>query len=350
MPKCTGCGNESPANARFCAICGKPTVASPAASAPGARTPGVPSASPYTTLEPAPANNARKAAILGGTIVLLACGLLALKMSGVLGAKPTQAPNAAVLNAPTTQVAPAPVLNVAPVQAPNAPVIQAPGVPGNPMPEDIIAYLRWLKQFEGARQQLEAKETAQLQIVAVEATKEFMTGAQTLGTLDDDPTTGAAGGGNAPAKKGGLDFSQVDATVAQWNQVTGLFQQKTPPNPCAPLATSYNGALTEGVRQMASIATQFRSALSSLKGNNGQSTPDVTGVLTNLEGEKSSQAGSKSVDGMYSDADAALNTLRSQYTNIPSDIDGSHFSIKEQATGGGGMIPRNVGASGGDGY
>ncbi len=336
MPKCTGCGNESPANARFCAICGKPTVASSAPTAPSA----TPSALPYSTLQPAPANNnARKAAILGGTIVLLAGGLLALKMSGVLGAKPTQAHNAAVLSAPMTQVAPAPVLNAPQVQAPNAPVIQAPGNPGNPMPEDIIAYLRWLKQFEGARQQLEAKEVAQLQIVAVEATKEFMTGAQTLGTLDDDPTTGAAGGGNAPGKKSGLDFSQVDATVAQWNQVTGLFQQKTPPNPCAPLATSYNGALTEGVRQMAGIATQFRSALSSLKSNNGQSTPDVTGVLTNLEGEKNSQTGSKSVDGMYSDADAALNTLRGQYTNIPPDIDGSHFSIKEQAAGGGGMVP-----------
>ena len=234
--------------------------------------------------------------IAGGIVALALVAFLVVKASGILGAHKAATPVAGVLNAPAVQTVGAPMLNAPAVEAPQSPVLQPPTVAGVPMPADVIEYLRWLKRFEAARRDLEAHEMAQLQVVAVQAAKEAATGAQSLGTLDNDPTEVAP---KTSTGSQGLDFGQLDATVAQWNQVASLFQQKTPPNPCAPLATSYNGALSEGVRQMSDIITKFRSALQTLKGNGGQAAPDVMGTLSSLEGEKSSHAGSESVDAMY---------------------------------------------------
>jgi hypothetical protein len=326
MPKCPGCGNETAANVRFCPICGRATGA--AAGSPSA-APSQPNVAPAT-------NGSKTAAYIGGGVAALALlGFLALKASGLLGAKPTAAPAAAVLSAPTTQVAQAPVLAAPAVQPPAAPVIQPPVVAGNPMPADLVDYLRWLKQFESARQQLEAQGTGQLSAVLATVLKNSMTGGVMQSLLSDDPTEASAKpAANTPI----VDMRPFDATIRQWNQAAGLFQQKAPPAPAGPLASTYNAALSESVSQMSAVTATLKSTLDKLKSNNGQGTPDIMQTFGSLQTERTSRQGSKSIDALYSDADAALDAMRNQYTQVPPDIDGRHFEIKVQ-TPSGGAIP-----------
>jgi hypothetical protein len=348
MARCTGCGAQLAAKARFCSLCGKeatPAVVAPAAAPSATRHPGagaVSPARPAGAAAPVPAAGGRKNGALLATASALALVLalfFVLKASGLLGAKRTEVPSAPVLNAPDTQTATAPVLNAPRTQPATAPVINAPAVSpppqapiltpptakGNPMPEDVIAYLRWLKQFEAARHSLEDRGAAQLSVVAQELIKESMTGAHTLGTLDDDPTEPSSN-----KKALDFDFGPLQKVIADWNQATAKFQGYPPPNPCATLATNYNGALATSVREMSHIVGGFQSAMDSLTKSNGQPTGDMMQVLTGLKSEQRSHEGSKSIDTQYGDANAALDAVRDQYTNIPEDIDARHFQIKEE--------------------
>jgi len=327
MPRCSGCGNEFPASARFCAICGQQAVGA---------TPTTPPGSAYGQAYAAPAdgNNKTKVIVAAAIIVLLlAVAGLALKLFGVLGAKPTEATPAAVLNAPTTQTV-APVLNAPQVQMPNAPVIQPPVPAGTPMPNDVIAYLRWLKQFEAARHDLEDRSEGQVKVVLMETVKDGMTGGANSSLLDGDPTDATAGS-PASKPKSAFDFHVIDQMIQQWNQVTGLFQAKTPPNPCAQLANSYNGALSEGVRQMSGLMNVLRTTLGKINSNNGQSSPDIMQTVSDLQAANNNKSQSKSVDAQFMDANSNLDAVRSRYINIPDDISASQFSIKESSGGGG---------------
>ena len=271
----------------------------------------------------------RVIAVAAGIVLLLAVAGFALKLSGVLGAKKTDTPVAAVLNAPITQAVPAPVLAAPQVQVPNAPVIQPPVATAAPMPPDVIAYLRWLKAFEAARHDLEDRGEGQVKVVLVETMKNGMTGGANSGLLDGDASDVPAGG-PAGAPKSAFDFHAIDQMVQQWNQVTGLFQQHTPPNPCAGLALSYSGALTESVREMSQLMGTLRSTLAKIAGNNGQGTPDIMQTVSDLQAQHNSKSESQSIDGLFTSANSALDNIRAQYTNIPDDISAGQFSIKEQ--------------------
>lgn len=325
MPKCAGCGNEMAANAGFCSICGRASV--------GGRHPGIPLTAGVQAYSAPSAPNRTLAYVCGALAVAALGGFIALKASGVLGAKQTVPSTAAVLSAPQTEVVQAPVLSAPTVQAPNAPVIQAPVVAGSPMPEDVIAYLRWLKSFETARRQLEDQGYGQLSAVLATVLKNSMTGGAAMQSLlSDDPTeAGSAPVANAPV----VDLRPIDATIRQWNQAASVFQQKTPPNAAAALASAYNGALSQSVSEMASVTNTLRSTLDKLKANNGQGTPDVMQTFSGLQAQRSSKQGSKSVDAMYTDSNSSLDALRNQYTQVPADIDGRNFQIKVEAPSGG---------------
>jgi hypothetical protein len=331
MARCTGCGAQLAARARFCSLCGKeapPEVI--AAPPPGAaRSAAVTAPRPGAAANPAAAGGKKNVALIttASALALALLIFLGLKASGVLGAKRTEAPTAAVLNAPATEPVTAPVINApAASPPPQAPILTPPVAKGTPMPEDVIAYLRWLKQFEAARRNLEDRGSAQLSVVAQELIKESMTGAQSLGTLDDDPT-------QASSDKRGLvfDFAPLNKVIADWNLATGKFQSYPPPNPCASLAMTYNGALSTSVREMSQIVGSFQSAMNSLNSSNGQPSSDMMNVLTDLKAEHRSHEGSKNIDAQYSDANTALDRVRDQYTDIPPDIDGQHFQIKSES-------------------
>jgi hypothetical protein len=341
MARCTGCGSQLAANARFCSLCGKeavpPTVMggnTPSPTQPPRPNPQVtqyPTGQYVTGQYPGAIaenpNQKRNLAIAGGIGALLAALalFLILRATGVLGAKPTEVNGGTVLNAPETKPVAAPVLNAPPVKAPevNAPVLAPPKSKDNPMPEDVVAYLRWLKQFDAARRKLEHQGVAAYMQLPIQLTKYMM----------DEFDENNAG---QPKPQRNRIADDIGYVVQQMNEATGKFQQYPPPNPCAPLATAYLGSLATKTRQMAQmqgmVTTIFRSIDSS-----GNSNESAQQMLPQLMQEMQSKTMSTEADAADTAATDALNTLRGQYTSMPADV--RDFSIKPVDTN---LDPKNV--------
>nr|CAA9238649.1 hypothetical protein AVDCRST_MAG63-1335 [uncultured Armatimonadetes bacterium] len=338
MAKCPGCGSDLNAAARFCALCGRAIALPPppgATSPGGAGTMGGGQASARGLSDaPGPSSTdagKRKVALAVGcgTALVAVAAFLLFRASGLLAAPTPERRSAAVLSAPPTQAPQAPVMNAPAPQAPPAPVVQAPRTAENPMPDDVIAYLRWLKQFEAARQNLEYRGMAELTVFTQKAT----TGAlESL--LNADPE-----GNPEPVKPENNPVAGIGKVIQDWNAAAQLFQQKTPPDACAPLATTYNQALVGGVARMSALHGTLISALQSIQGAGGQSTPMSADALAQLYRQKGTREGSIDVDAAYAQANTSLDTLRAQYTSMPDDV--RTFDVK---SGGGGMqLPFGMG-------
>jgi hypothetical protein len=336
MGRCTGCGNSLPAGARFCPLCG----ASAASGTPTQSMPAQPqvtqqSNTPYHSPSPyagataygqdAPNNKGKIALAAGGGIIAVAIALfLLLKASGVLGAKPTETTAGSVLTAPQTVPNPAPVLQAPPVAAPSvkAPVLAPPKPVQNPMPEDVIAYLRWLKQFEKARRALKAKNEADLALVLGEMIKAPLEAVMKW----DDP--------NAPTAMPTIrpeTWQKLNGISDEWNKANALFQTYPPPNPCAPLAGSYQRMLQTVIGTQVKLTTTLATTLKSLEGTNGNANTDVQRTLQELYAEQNRKHMSRASDDAFVAADDALNRLRNQYTSMPEDIDKNHFNIADES-------------------
>jgi|GEM_PF-1009711 Type IV secretory pathway, VirJ component len=346
MARCPKCGTQLGPNARFCSICGTEAVAPTATTQqapvqnPGSRpAPYVPPGTPTTSFGPSPADadaaGKKKIAIAAGAGAALVAiaGLIFLSASGLLGAKKPETKSAGVLTAPPTETVQAPVLTAPAAQPPApAPVMQAPPPQGNPMPPEVIDYLRWLKRFEAGRLQLEAKGEAQMTLVLQELTKTMLTGPPSMGLLDPDPEEASRRPPEQQPKA--LDMTMVNQVIQDWNQANAIFQQKLPPDPCATLALNYLAGLQGGVQQMTQLVSITNNAIAAISGNGGRSTAEAQNTLNSLFTEKNTRGKSQSVDSSFAQSNAALDALRAQYTDIPPDIDRAQFTIKH---GGGGM-------------
>jgi hypothetical protein len=276
-----------------------------------------PTAAPY---QPPVANNEgrqRNALLItGGAIVTALVLFLLLKASGVLGAKSTELPTAAVLTAPQTRVAEAPVLGAPEVKKPEAPVLTPPTTKGNPMPEDVIAYLRWLKQFEAARRSLEFRGNAAYMKLPTMLTMKMMA------SMDENNAD------NKPQSMTGDVAGEIGNVVQELNTATQRFQSYPPPNPCAALATAYNRSLSTKVKQMAkmqvAVAEIFR-----MFDNEGSTNNAAQDMLPQLLQEMTTRSMSQEADAADMATNEALNAVRAQYTDIPEDIDAQHFDIKQ---------------------
>jgi hypothetical protein len=340
MARCTKCGTVAPAMARFCPICG--TAVGPAAPPPSA---GPPQNAPYAPRQVAPAqsayapqqsyahskrNNAALIAALAAVGAMGVAGVVLVK-SGVLGAKPTSA-NGGVLDSPSTQAqspilsapntqAQAPVMAAPPVGAPPSNVIAPPDNPGSPMPDDVIEYLRWLKRFHAGLGAL----NSQLEQVTLTIFPNIMSGIMNQVSEDD----------NTPKGPNPEDPTAKMTEITQkLNNAAGMFQQKQPPNACAPLAQSYNTSLTVQIQQvqgMISMLGEITRSFTNPDVNAGAS--DRMEKLTGLMQQKNSKGLSQQADTLVLASDAQLNSLRARYTNIPADIDAAQFQIKPLNSG-----------------
>uniref|UniRef100_UPI003750C1AB hypothetical protein n=1 Tax=Armatimonas sp. TaxID=1872638 RepID=UPI003750C1AB len=270
-------------------------------------------------------NKAGLAALISGIVLVGVAGFLFAKSSGVLNAQKPMSPTGAVINAPNTQTAPAPILSAPQPQMPKAPILKPPGTVGNPMPADVIAYLRWLKWFEGERHRLESKNEGEVMPMLMTVIKDLMAG-ESLGLLD-----GTFESGEKPTKPAPNYSEDINKVIGEWNQASSVFKQKMPPDPCAPLATSYSQSIDASVQSMSSILSGFSATLQKMKDSNGD-TNVATGALKNLMGEKNSKSSSHNIDALYRGANAALDAVRNRYTDIPLDISGSNFQIVSEGS------------------
>jgi hypothetical protein len=264
----------------------------------------------------------------GGLVALALIAFFIARAAGLFSGAKTEAPATGVLSAPQTQVVAAPVLNAPPVAAPSAaPVLRAPEAPPartNPMPQDVIDYLRWLKQFDIGRQQLSSKGEAQMMLMLQNFTTEYMTG-KSLGLLDGD-----SGDGRNMQEQKGLDISPINNVIQDWNKATTLFMQKQPPAPCTTLASNYKNSLATAVSEMTKVTTALLTATQSIKNAGGEKTADASQTLQQLMQEKNGRHGSQTMDGSLRSANDALDAVRNQYTDIPSDINAQNFSIRAE--------------------
>jgi hypothetical protein len=333
MARCKACGTEAPAMARFCNICGAavaPASAPPPASAatPARAQPTVLGQPAYSAPAAEPTNKLNKAglaALISGIVLVGAAGFLFAK-SALLNAQKPTAPTGAVINAPNTQPVQAPILTPPQPGLPQAPILKPPATVGNPMPADVIAWLRWLKWFEGERKRLEAKSAGELVVQLQNAIKEYMTG-ESLGLLD-----GSFESGEAPKKAAPNYGEQIGKVIVEWNQAANVYRtpgaaNKPPlPDACAPLASSYGLALDAGIGEMSKLMNTLNSTLGSMTGQGGDAS-SAQNAVRDLMAQKSSKSASKSVDALFIDANAALDAVRNRYTDIPPDISASNFRV-----------------------
>ena len=309
MPKCPGCGSELPTAARFCPLCGQ-TAAAPVAAPP---TPAAPAG--YGLSDAAAPGAAQKKIALATAagIAIIALGLMIFlrARAGVLNAaRPDMGSSVGVLNAPPTQNSSAPLLNAPTPETPKAPILNVPKVAGKPMPDDVIAYLRWLKQFEAGRRQMRNRHEAALQTIASTLGLDYVKKMLAESNPDSDPQ----------AQKPGKDVSrEVGGILAEWNDASGKFQHMPPPNPCAALATQYQGALGATIAQMSSL-TQLLTKVQATPQNDDSQSADLKNKLTELNRQNVSKEQSHTVDGSYTGANDALNAVRAQFSSMPEDI------------------------------
>lgn len=330
MSRCSGCGQNLAPNSRFCALCGK-AAAPVAPTLHGAQTTGQYAAPPS-------GDTGRKKVALaagGGAVAAAIILFLGLRASGLLGAKPTAAPVAGVLSAPQTQAAPAPLLAAPQTQVsppPQTPVLTAPAQAGNPMPDDVAKWLRWLKWMEGRRTTLKNQSDAAAVIIIGEMMKAPLQ--EMMKEPDDIKEENMI---SKPA------LQKMAKMAVDWNEFTRDFQAGpqppywaagTPnlPQACAPVAGAYNQMLTNIVQQQAQLQQILQQASESAGKSGGQATPDVQNALTQLYGQNNNKGMSQTVDATISSADGALNALRSRYTSVPSDIDRGQLDIRDQGT------------------
>ena len=272
--------------ARFCNICG--AAVAPATAAPPATASGTPPLRPQAApvhAAPVPTqgggmNKAALIALISGIVLIGAAAFLFAKSAGVLNAQKPTVPTAGVINAPNTQAAQAPILTPPQPGLPKAPIIQPPATVGNPMPEDVIAWLRWLKWFEAERKRLETKSTGELILQLQSAIKEYTTG-ESLGLLDGSFETG-----DKPTKAAPNYGAAISKVVQEWNQAAGVFKAPAGgnkpklPDACAPLASNYGQALDAGIQEMTKLMTTMNNVLQSMSGQEGgtETKEDVTDV------------------------------------------------------------------------
>ena len=329
MARCKACGTEAPAMARFCNICGAAVTA--ASAPPASAATSMPAARPQPTQYAPPTaaappqnqstgmNKAAIAALVSGVVLIGAAGFLFAKSAGLLNAQKPSSPSGAVINAPNTQPAQAPVLSAPQPQMPQAPIMKPPGTIGNPMPEDVIAYLRWLKWYDGELQKLMAK----LESIGINAVPTLYLSAMDQIQSDDSEQKG----NNAQNLK-----DQMNQIASDMNQAAAIFSQKNPPDACANLATTYREGMNESVRQSAALTQLIIKIIDSfadMSNGDQQRKADLPGLMKEMQGGGLSNR----ADLTRNSASQSLNTLRDRYTDIPPDISASNFQIKTLDSG-----------------
>lgn len=317
MAQCSKCGGAAEASAKFCPLCGTQLIKqdAPTFGRTSQQNPIVPSSplasdGPSLPRQISPKMRASGAAI---AVALLGLGIFLAKTAGILGASPSGTKTTAVLAPPQTQTARAPILQAPAITKPEMPVLTPPAQTSTPMPEDVIAYLRWVKQHHADLKQVSsALEGVAMQIIPTLSVNGYN---QLFG--EDENRINVPSQTQATAK-----LSQVSQ---QLNLMLSKFNSVRPPDSCAPLASQYQQAVTLHIQITARMATVLEKIMTN--------PADAAQLLPELTAESGSKNMSQSADASLKGADEQLNAVRARYSDIPSDISAGTFQVDKLDSG-----------------
>lgn len=317
MAQCSKCGGAAQASAKFCPLCGTQLIKEDTLTfgRTGQQNPIVSSgalASDVTRL-PRQFNPKMWASGAALAVALLGLGIFLAKTAGILGASPSSTKTTAVLAPPQTQTVSAPILQAPAITKVEMPVLTPPAQTSTPMPEDVIAYLRWVKQYHADLKQLSsALEGVAMQIIPTLSVNGYN---QLFG--EEENRINVPGQTQATAK-----LAQVSQ---QLNLMLSKFNSVRPPDSCAPLASQYQQAVTVHMQQIAKIATVLEKIMTNPEG--------AAQLLPELTAESGSKNMSQSADASLKGADDQLNAVRTRYSDIPSDIGAGTFQVDKLDSG-----------------
>ena len=184
------------------------------------------------------------------------------------------------------------------------------------MPADVVAYLRWLKWFESERHRMQLNQIFSLAPLATTAAY------ADLLSEDAPPIQGP------PELAVARRFEEkVSPVVKGWGATVEVFDKQAAPSDCQELAEHYRTGLTN---TKSAVGTILEKTVGTIRELAGQKNKEELArpTLSWLQDQKDNKSLSNSADDGFFAANAALEKLRSQYREIPPDIDQANFRIQ----------------------
>ena len=184
-----------------------------------------------------------------------------------------------------------------------------------PMPADVVAYLRWLKWFESERHRMQLNQVFSLAPLATTAAY------ADLLSEDAPPIQGPPE--LAVAKR----FEErVSPVVRGWGATVEVFDKQPVPAACQELAQSYRTALTT---TKSAVGTILEKTVGTIKQLAGQKNKEELAqpTLSWLTDQRDNKALANRADDGFYGANLALEQLRNRYRDIPADLTPAHFHI-----------------------
>ncbi len=188
----------------------------------------------------------------------------------------------------------------------------------SPMPAEVITYLRWLKWFESERHRMQLNQIFSL--------APLVTTAAYADLLSEDAPPIQGPPELAVAKR----FEEKVSPVAKgWGATVEVFDKQPVPSACQELSQSYRTGLTN---TKSALGTIFEKTLGTIRQLAGQKNKEELAqpTLSWLQDQKTNKSLSHKADDGFYTANVALTRLRSQYREIPADIDQAHFTIQPE--------------------
>lgn len=258
--KCARCSAEVPSHSQFCLRCGTATNAAAGYPSPAAAPPyGVPAA---------PAQNNRALIVTVGILAVAVLAMAAFLIQSTLAQKSGTAATPSLVQAPA-KVTTGPLVQV-PAETKSTTPVLAPPAATTPEPNyaEIDDYLKFVRQVERTKQGLIHRELAN-------ALSQYgnMMAEQVKAATDDEASKDFLPNVNKNPK----NFS------AEWNNLTQIFLQRTPPQGCVKLHDLYYDHLGQ-------IQGMFNKIHDATAQANSGNSGDALNALTAMMGTASSQA------------------------------------------------------------